>query len=54
MCRTLSEENFIDLDFFWNPSDSQCVRVSSVYDTVCNEMSSDFDLPITGGKRDIY
>ncbi len=54
MCRSLSEEVFIDIDFFWCPSDSQCVRVSTLYDTVCTEMSSEFDIPVTGGKRYNY
>ena len=54
MCRSLSEEEFIDIDFFWCPSDSQCDRVSTLYDTVCTEMSSEFDIPDTGGKRYNY
>ena len=45
MCHSLSDKDFIDLDFFWNPSDSQCVNVSTVYDVVCDEMNTEFDLP---------
>ena len=51
MCQHLTNDLFEEINFFWNQSDTQCVKALKIYEATCEEMEYSFT---DGGKTNIF
>ena len=51
MCRHLTKDQYKEINFFWEPSDSQCVAAVKIYEATCEETDYSF---IDDGKTNIF